>query len=86
VKSTYNQTITKIVKKYLGNSSEKISDYAMAKQFLRVQVTATRLLKDIIFIVLGILSAGFGLKGFLLPNGFIPFPQSLLKGTLNLRI
>ena len=43
----------------------------MAKQFLRVQVTATRLLKDIIFIVLGILSAGFGLKGFLLPNGFI---------------
>jgi len=28
-------------------------------------------LKDTIFIVLGILSAGFGLKGFLLPNGFI---------------
>ncbi len=29
------------------------------------------LLKDIIFISLGILAAGFGLKGFLLPNGFI---------------
>ncbi len=27
--------------------------------------------KDIIFISLGILAAGFGLKGFLLPNGFI---------------
>lgn len=31
----------------------------------------TQFLKDTIFIVLGILSAGFGLKGFLLPNGFI---------------
>ncbi len=29
------------------------------------------LLKYIIFISLGILAAGFGLKGFLLPNGFI---------------
>ena len=29
------------------------------------------LLKESIFISLGILSAGFGLKGFLLPNGFI---------------
>lgn len=28
-------------------------------------------LKDIIFIFLGIVSAGFGLKGFLIPNGFI---------------
>ena len=27
--------------------------------------------KDIIFISMGILAAGFGLKGFLLPNGFI---------------
>ena len=27
--------------------------------------------KDIVFISLGILAAGFGLKGFLLPNGFI---------------
>ena len=29
------------------------------------------LLKHIFFITLGVLSAGFGLKGFLLPNGFI---------------
>ena len=28
-------------------------------------------LKDMVFISLGILAAGFGLKGFLLPNGFI---------------
>ena len=30
-----------------------------------------RALKDVVFISIGILSAGFGLKGFLLPNGFI---------------
>jgi hypothetical protein len=29
------------------------------------------LFKESIFISLGILAAGFGLKGFLLPNGFI---------------
>lgn len=33
--------------------------------------TITHLLKDTLFIILGILAAGFGLKGFLLPNGFI---------------
>lgn len=31
----------------------------------------TLLLKDTIFILIGIVSAGFGLKGFLLPNSFI---------------
>lgn len=30
-----------------------------------------QLLRDFLFISLGILAAGFGLKGFLLPNGFI---------------
>ena len=35
------------------------------------KISASRLIKDIIYISLGILSAGFGLKGFLLPNGFI---------------
>jgi uncharacterized membrane-anchored protein YitT (DUF2179 family) len=49
----------------------EISDYAIARQFLKLKVTAAYLVKDIIFISLGILSAGFGLKGFLLPNGFI---------------
>ncbi|NOX17593.1 MAG: YitT family protein [Chlorobi bacterium] len=29
------------------------------------------IVKDVVFILLGILSAGFGLKGFLLPNSFI---------------
>ncbi len=70
--SIYKQTILEKVKGYLGkNRSDKISNYTIAKQSLELRVTATRLLKDIAFISLGILSAGFGLKGFLLPNGFL---------------
>jgi len=35
------------------------------------QVEFTHIIHDIFFIVIGVLSAGFGLKGFLLPNLFI---------------
>jgi len=34
-------------------------------------ISLKRILKDIVFILLGIFSAAFGLKGFLLPNKFI---------------
>lgn len=70
--SINKQTTLEKIKGYLGkNRSDKISNYTIAKQSLELKVTATRLLKDIAFISLGILSAGFGLKGFLLPNGFL---------------
>ena len=35
------------------------------------KIVLNHLLKDVVFITLGIVSAGFGLKGFLLPNSFI---------------
>ncbi len=35
------------------------------------RINLTHTIKDIVFISLGIVSAGFGLKGFLLPNSFI---------------
>lgn len=57
------------IKKYLGTNN--VSDYFVAKQFVSFKVTVKSLLKDIVFIALGILAAGFGLKGFLLPNHFI---------------
>ncbi len=60
------------LKKQLGvNNAERISDYMIAKEFMKLKVSFSRLLQDIIYISVGILSAGFGLKGFLLPNGFI---------------
>lgn len=51
--------------------SNDLSDYALARQLLNLKITASRLFKDVVFIMFGVLSAGFGLKGFLLPNGFV---------------
>jgi uncharacterized membrane-anchored protein YitT (DUF2179 family) len=54
-----------------GENDTLRHDYHKAKEFYQLQNTIKRILKDIFLIALGILSAGFGLKGFLLPNGFI---------------
>ncbi|HNP07189.1 MAG TPA: YitT family protein [Cyclobacteriaceae bacterium] len=54
-----------------NNPNQKISNYDVAKEFYKIRVTAIHLFKDALLIGLGILSAGFGLKGFLLPNNFI---------------
>lgn len=54
-----------------NNPDQKISNYDVAKEFYKIRVTTTHLFKDALLIGLGILSAGFGLKGFLLPNNFI---------------
>jgi len=54
-----------------GESDLLTHDYLKAKEFFQLQNTIKRILKDIFMIALGVLSAGFGLKSFLLPNGFI---------------
>ena len=49
-------------------------DYDNKKVFSEanvVEVGVTHLFMDVVFIILGIVSAGFGLKGFLLPSSFI---------------
>jgi uncharacterized membrane-anchored protein YitT (DUF2179 family) len=45
--------------------------YAKAKDFRNINISVKRFLTDISLIFLGVISAGFGLKGFLLPNKFI---------------
>ena len=47
------------------------SSYELAKKFRHFKIRVRRLLVDIFLITAGVLSAGFGLKGFLLPNNFI---------------
>lgn len=47
------------------------SKYDFAKKFYKFKISAIHLLKDSFLIVIGIISAGFGLKGFLIPNSFI---------------
>jgi uncharacterized membrane-anchored protein YitT (DUF2179 family) len=47
------------------------SRYQKAKNSWRVQRTVRDYIRSGIFVVIGVLSAGFGLKGFLMPNNFI---------------
>src|SRR5688572_31085167 len=48
-----------------------VSDYRVAKAFWELKLNAVRAVKDTWLVVLGIFSAAFGFKGFLLTNGFI---------------
>jgi uncharacterized membrane-anchored protein YitT (DUF2179 family) len=53
------------------NRDQGPGSYNNAKEFYKFKVEGTHLVKDILLICIGILSAGFGLEGFLLPNSFI---------------
>lgn len=54
-----------------GKQAGEMSAYRAAKQLRNFRRAVFRTVKDFLLIILGILSAGFGVKGFLLPNGFI---------------
>jgi uncharacterized membrane-anchored protein YitT (DUF2179 family) len=54
-----------------GNQGRRYSDYALARAYRNFRITAMRLVKDILLVTIGIFSAAFGLKGFLLTNHFI---------------
>ncbi len=45
--------------------------YQKAKAYRNFKVAAKGSVANLLLITLGVLSAGFGLKGFLLPNGFV---------------
>ncbi len=49
----------------------KYSNYQLAKGFYELKINLARALKDIILVGVGIFSASFGLKGFLLPNELV---------------
>lgn len=53
------------------DSDQEYSAYDMAKGFHELKQVLRSFFLDTLFITLGIFSAGFGLKGFLLTNGFI---------------
>ena len=55
-----------------GKKSHKAtSDYGKAKQFREFKVHVRRLMIDVSLLAMAVLSAGFGLKSFLLPNNFV---------------
>jgi len=50
---------------------QPVSRYQKAKQSWRVQRTIRDYVRSAVLLLLGVLSAAFGLKSFLMPNGFI---------------
>jgi uncharacterized membrane-anchored protein YitT (DUF2179 family) len=60
------------IKKALGKTDkDNLSRYEMAKGSLRVRRSVWQVIRGVLFMILGIFSAGFGLEGFLIPSGFI---------------
>ncbi len=65
VESIRNKVYKKAVRQ------KPVSNYEKAKALRNLKITVKRLLVDFFLLSLGVLSAGFGLRGFLLPNNFI---------------
>lgn len=65
------QIIRAILKVTGARKVEELSSFAMAKAYREVYINTRRYLKDLVLIVLGVFSAAFGFKGFLLSNHFI---------------
>jgi len=69
----WTQIIIQTTLKHKGDyrTDKKYSDYALAKGLREFRISIVRLIQDFALITLGIFSAAFGFKGFLLTNRFI---------------
>lgn len=54
-----------------STNNQPPSGYRLAKEYRELKISFKRLVKDIILVTIGIFSAAFGFKGFLLTNHFI---------------
>ncbi|MFT4525416.1 MAG: uncharacterized membrane-anchored protein YitT (DUF2179 family) [Bacteroidia bacterium] len=71
--SVFHQIIIHTMFRHLKKDrpDETISKHEVAREFMKLRVSAKYLLKNSLLLSIGVISAGFGLKGFLLPNTFI---------------
>lgn len=69
MKAIFQYIITETIK--LKNKKQRLSSNQYDKKIVNAKVELTHFIRDSFFILLGVLSACFGLKGFLLPNSFI---------------
>ena len=67
----YNILVRSITQRLGEASSIIITPYRVAKEFLIFKASVAYWLRSAFLVACGILSAGLGLKGFLLPNHFI---------------
>lgn len=71
---TWTQIIIRTVikqKRKRTNSIAELSSFEIARGYRELKISVISFLSNSIFIVLGIISAAFGLEGFLLPSKFI---------------
>jgi uncharacterized membrane-anchored protein YitT (DUF2179 family) len=66
-----SQTAARLRKKKGIGQAEKQSAYQLAKAVYQFKVFLYSSIKDAVLLLCGIFSAGFGLKGFLLPTRFV---------------
>jgi uncharacterized membrane-anchored protein YitT (DUF2179 family) len=67
-----NPLIIHEIKRSLGKKdSDRVSRYELAKGVWRLRQTVYREAKSVMMMLIGVLSAGFGLRGFLIPNQLI---------------
>jgi len=61
--------VVNLIQKQAGPNA--VSGYRKAKTFYLLRLMLLQRVRAFLLIIAGVLSAGFGLEGFLLPNGFI---------------
>jgi uncharacterized membrane-anchored protein YitT (DUF2179 family) len=74
MKAFWKQIIIKTTLRHKKNKRGEVlpcSDYELAKGFRTLKTNVWRHIKDVLLITVGIFSAAFGFKGFLLTNHFI---------------
>ena len=71
MKPIFQYIIVDTLKRQLKNKKQKLPSKQFEKEIINAKVEFTHLIRDSFFILLGVLSASFGLNGFLLPNSFI---------------
>lgn len=70
-KKFFRRFILLVIFRWFKGLNASTGTYLYSKRIFSLKVLLKNQAKDLILILLGILSAGFGLKGFLLPNMFI---------------
>jgi len=67
----FQNILLQTIKRQKKNKNQKLPSKQLKKEITDAKVEFTHLMHDSFLIIIGILSACFGLKGFLLPNSFI---------------
>ena len=65
------KAISNFVSNKLRNKEHGVEEEVISKRVNSTLVDVSHLTREILFIIIGIAAAGFGLKGFLLPSSFI---------------